>query len=165
MRNVFSKTMLHVYRSSRQVFFTLFTPFMLLAAAVTIAQRPTLGNAVRPYVAVDSPVVAIVHARVLDGTGAPARSNQTLIIRDGDIAALGSDGAVQVPADARTVDATGKTVIPGLVMMHEARRAGTDTVPSQSISARGRRARLAALNGEGAVQKISRSVWTGVRRS
>ncbi|HWJ40207.1 MAG TPA: hypothetical protein VNT29_03715, partial [Candidatus Limnocylindrales bacterium] len=72
------------------------------------AQRPTLAAAVHAYVAVDSPIVALTHARVIDGTGAPARDDQTLIIRDGRIAALGASGSVAVPAGAQVVDLTGK---------------------------------------------------------
>src|SRR5258705_7042430 len=83
------------------------------------AQRPTLSAAVRSYVAVDSPIVALTHARVIDGTGAAARGDQTLIIRDGRIAALGASRSVAVPAGAVVIDLTGKTVIPGLVMVHE----------------------------------------------
>src|SRR5579862_1950771 len=95
---------------------------LLLALAITSvagAQRPTLAPAVRPYVRVDTSVVAITHARVIDGTGAPARPNQTIVIRDGVIAALGDADRVAVPPGAQVIDATGKTVIPGLVMVHE----------------------------------------------
>ena len=83
------------------------------------AQRPTVAAGVRPYVAVDTPVVALTHARVIDGTGAPARNDQTLIIRDGAIAAVGDARSVTVPAGAQVIDLTGKSVIPGLVMVHE----------------------------------------------
>jgi enamidase len=83
------------------------------------AQRPTLSAAVRSFVAVDTPVVALTHARVIDGTGAPARDDQTLIIRDGRIAALGASRSVAIPGGAQVIDLTGKTVIPGLVMVHE----------------------------------------------
>jgi enamidase len=91
----------------------------LLTTNMVSAQRPPLGPAVRPYVKIDASVVALVHARVIDGTGAPARANQTLILSDGNIAAVGDDGTVPVPAGALTLDLTGKSVIPGLVMMHE----------------------------------------------
>jgi imidazolonepropionase-like amidohydrolase len=83
------------------------------------AQRPTLSKSVHAFIAVDTPTVALIHARVIDGTGAPARDDQTLIIRDGRIAQLGASGSVAVPAGAQVLDLTGKTVIPGLVMMHE----------------------------------------------
>ncbi|MGH7654601.1 MAG: amidohydrolase family protein [Gemmatimonadaceae bacterium] len=68
---------------------------------------------------VDTAVVALTHTRVIDGTGAPPRENQTLIIRDGSIAALGDDGKVTIPAGALTMDLTGKSVIPGMVQVHE----------------------------------------------
>ncbi|HMH85195.1 MAG TPA: hypothetical protein VK529_04555, partial [Gemmatimonadaceae bacterium] len=93
--------------------------FALLASPELHAQRPTLSAAVRSYVAVDSPVVALTHARVIDGTGAPARDDQTLIIRDGRISALGASRSIAVPGGAQVLDLTGKTVIPGLVMVHE----------------------------------------------
>ena len=68
---------------------------------------------------VDTPIVALTHVRVIDGTGAPARDNQTLIVRDGRIAVLGDAASTRVPAGAQVLDLTGKSVIPGLVMMHE----------------------------------------------
>ena len=91
----------------------------LLASPELHAQRPTLSAAVRAFVAVDTPVVALTHARVVDGTGAPARDEQTVVIRNGRIAALGSSRSVAIPAGAQVIDLTGKTIIPGLVMVHE----------------------------------------------
>ena len=91
----------------------------VVVAAPAAAQRPTLSRNVRQYVAVDTPTIALTHVRVIDGTGAPARENQTLIIRDGRIAALGDAASVQLPAGARELDLSGKSVIPGLVMLHE----------------------------------------------
>ena len=93
-------------------------PLALLAAPLQ-AQRPVLAVGVRPYVAVDTAVLALTHARLIDGTGAPARNDQTLIIRDGAIAGLGDTRSVAVPAGAQVIDLTGKSVIPGLVMVHE----------------------------------------------
>ncbi len=90
------------------------------AAAVVIAQAPQqFGQAVRGFVKVDAPIVALIHARVIDGTGAPAKENQTLILRNGDIADAGDDARVTPPAGATVLDLTGKSVIPGLVMVHE----------------------------------------------
>jgi imidazolonepropionase-like amidohydrolase len=90
-----------------------------LSATPTAAQRPSLSLNVRQYVTVDTAVVVLTHVRVIDGTGAPARENQTLLIRDGNIAELGAAAAVPVPAGALVIDLTGKSVMPGLVMMHE----------------------------------------------
>jgi len=41
------------------------------------------------------------------------------VIRDGSIAAVGDAAAVTPPAGATVVDLTGRSVMPGLVMMHE----------------------------------------------
>lgn len=92
-----------------------------VAAAGVAAQpsRPQLSPAVRAYVSVDAPVVALTHVRVIDGTGAPPREDQTLVIRDGVIAAIGHFASTPVPEGATTIDLTGKSVIPGLVMVHE----------------------------------------------
>ena len=80
---------------------------------------PALASAARPFAAVDSSAVALTHVRVIDGTGAAPKADQTIIIRDGRIAATGNSAEIQVPAGVRTMDLTGKSVIPGLVMVHE----------------------------------------------
>jgi imidazolonepropionase-like amidohydrolase len=90
--------------------------FLVVAVA---AQGPALSPAVRAFVSTDAPVIALTHARIIDGTGAPAKVNQTIVIRGGMFAAVGDDAAVAAPADAQSLDLTGKTVLPGLVMLHE----------------------------------------------
>jgi imidazolonepropionase-like amidohydrolase len=55
-------------------------------------------------------------ARIIDGTGKPAIENATLIIRNGRIADVGKD--VKIPVGAERIDATGKTIIPGLINAH-----------------------------------------------
>lgn len=92
---------------------------LLLVPALGLAQRPTLTSQVKQYVAVDTPIVALTHVRVIDGTGAAPREDQTLILRDGNIVALGTAAATKVPDGALVMDLTGTSVIPGLVMMHE----------------------------------------------
>jgi imidazolonepropionase-like amidohydrolase len=94
--------------------------FASALATLAAAQRlPVTGDANRKFVKVDAAVVAITHVRVIDGTGAPARADQTVILRDGNIAAAGPAAATAVPAGATVVDGTGKSVLPGLVMLHE----------------------------------------------
>ncbi|HEY5229180.1 MAG TPA: hypothetical protein VIJ19_11605, partial [Opitutaceae bacterium] len=71
------------------------------------------------FASVKAPVVALEHARVIDGLGNPAVVSQTLVISGGKILALGADGSVAVPADALIIDLTHKSVLPGYVMVHE----------------------------------------------
>ena len=84
------------------------------------AWPPTLSAEVRQFVSVDAPVVALTHVRVIDGTGAPAREDQTVVIERGVIRAVGDAARVSIPSDGvRVLDLTGRTVLPGLVMLHE----------------------------------------------
>lgn len=88
------------------------------AAGPLVAQRPTVGNQARRFVKVDAPVIAITNVRVIDGTGAAARAGQTVVIQDGKIASVGPSASVTVPAGATTIDGAGKSVIPGLIGLH-----------------------------------------------
>ena len=90
-----------------------------LVTAPLAAQRPTLTPANRQFVAVDAPIVALAHVRVVDGTGAAARDDQTIVITGDRITAVGPSGSVSVPTGAQTIDLAGHTVIPGLVGLHD----------------------------------------------
>jgi imidazolonepropionase-like amidohydrolase len=92
---------------------------VLLAGVVAGAQPPQFSNTARGFIKVDAPVIALTHVRVIDGTGAPARDNQTIVIRGGSVAEMGDTSRVKAPDGATTIDLTGKSVIPGLVMVHE----------------------------------------------
>ena len=92
--------------------------YSALTAQATNA-RPTLSQAVRQYVTVDTAVLALTHVRLIDGTGAPAREDQTIIVRNGNIASVGPSASTTPPPNAQVIDLTGKSVIPGLVMLHE----------------------------------------------
>lgn len=58
---------------------------------------------------------AIVGATVIDGTGTAAIQDATIVIRGSKIAAVGPRAKVQVPNEARVIDAAGKFVTPGFV--------------------------------------------------
>ena len=87
-----------------------------LLATAHAQQNP---NAVANFVTINEPVVALTHARVIDGSGAAPRADQTIVVRGGMIAELGDSSRVSAPAGATVVDLTGQSVIPGLVMVHE----------------------------------------------
>jgi imidazolonepropionase-like amidohydrolase len=88
----------------------------LLSAGALVAQSPSAE--VRRFLRVDAALVALVHVRVVDGTGAPAREDQTLVLRDGRIEAMGASLALAPPKGAQVLDLAGHTVLPGLVGMH-----------------------------------------------
>lgn len=97
---------------------------LLWAASLTVPllQLPaqaTLTPGVAPFVSVNAPVVALTHARLVDGTGTAARVNQTIVISGARITAVGPSASTPVPAGAQTIDLTGQTVMPGQVGLHE----------------------------------------------
>jgi imidazolonepropionase-like amidohydrolase len=87
------------------------------------AQRTMLpawpGYGVRAFIQVNSPVVALTHVRVIDGSGAAPLENSTILISGGRIQAIGDSRVISVPAEAQVLDLTGRTVFPGLVGMHD----------------------------------------------
>ena len=93
----------------------------VLIAALPCAAQPadTLSDAVRQFVEVAEPTVALTGVQVVDGTGSPAASGQTILIQDGRIAAVGPDDEVEVPDGARVLALDGHTVVPGFVGLHD----------------------------------------------
>ena len=83
----------------RQVFVVL---FIVCCAVLSAAQTQPVSE-VKQFARVDSPVTALEHVRVIDGTGAAAKPDQTIVISGGKITALGNSGSVQVPAGATDV--------------------------------------------------------------
>jgi imidazolonepropionase-like amidohydrolase len=77
------------------------------------------SSQVTPYIKVNVPVVAITNVKLVDGTGKPAKLNQTIVFSNGKIQQVGDAAKVKVPEGAQVIDGTGKTIIPGLVMLHE----------------------------------------------
>lgn len=61
---------------------------------------------------------ALVGATLIDGTGKPPIPDSAVLVRGGRIVAAGPRASVTIPAGARVIEATGKTLIPGLWEMH-----------------------------------------------
>jgi imidazolonepropionase-like amidohydrolase len=59
---------------------------------------------------------AWVGARIIDGSGRPPVESATLYIRNGQIEAVGKH--VKLPTGVQRIDASGKTIIPGLISAH-----------------------------------------------
>ena len=90
----------------------------LLASTALLAQAAP-PNALDKLIREKSPVIAITHVQLLDGTGAAALSDQTVVFDHGTITAVGASASTATPAAAKVIDGTGKTLLPGLVGMHE----------------------------------------------
>jgi imidazolonepropionase-like amidohydrolase len=91
---------------------------LILACAVALVAQ-TLSPQVHGFVKVDVPVVALTHVRVIDGTGAAVREDQTIVLSKGKIESVSDAASPHVPNDAQILDLHGYSVIPGLVGMHD----------------------------------------------
>ena len=90
---------------------------LVLAPAAGRADTPL---ALKPYVAEDAPSLVLEHVRIIDGTGAQPVDDQRIDIAGGRIVRVVSGKArIALPAGAKVLDLTGRTVMPGLVGMHE----------------------------------------------
>jgi imidazolonepropionase-like amidohydrolase len=85
--------------------------FLLLFATIPLAAQTT---------------TVIRGARVVDGTGAPAKM-ATVLIRGNHIEAVGDN--IPTPAGAHVIDATGQTLLPGLFDLHTHLRASGSLSP------------------------------------
>ena len=87
------------------------------AALAPLTGQSPFSKDVAPFVIVPGPNVIINHVRIIDGTGAPPKENQTIFISGGKIQIIGETGKIAIPG-GQVLDGTGYTVIPGLVGMH-----------------------------------------------
>ncbi|HET9363759.1 MAG TPA: amidohydrolase family protein [Candidatus Angelobacter sp.] len=94
-------------------------PIALMIVCCTTCFAQPQQPSTKDFIRVQSPVIALEHVRVINGTGAPAQADQTIVISGGKITAIGKAGAVPVPADANRMDFTGYSALPGLVGMHD----------------------------------------------
>lgn len=93
-----------------------------LALVLVMAAAPVQG-ADSPA---EEPPLAVVGGLLIDGTGAEPVPDSAIIIQGGRIMAAGPRTETLIPPGAVAVDATGLTVIPGLIDMHTHLREGLD---------------------------------------
>lgn len=100
---------------------TIFGCLICMLASPLRAQTTaaSLAPGVREFVKVSGPVIALTHVRVIDGTGSPARNDQTIVISGDKIQSIGDSSSASLPAGAQVLDLSDKTVLPGFVGMHE----------------------------------------------
>lgn len=81
---------------------------------------PEKGIKIGLEVSTDKPkgVIALTNARIITMRGNEVIENGTIVIDGKQIKAIGKTGEVTVPAGAKTIDCSGKTVLPGFIDAH-----------------------------------------------
>src|ERR1051326_8071002 len=90
---------------------------VLLTGAASAAPAVSLMEFNPPAAATNS-VLAIVGATLIDGRGGAPLSDAVILIRGSKIGTVGPRKTTRVPPDAELFDATGKTLLPGLMDSH-----------------------------------------------
>ena len=102
----------------RKIYFTVCVLFFITLLQSQIYSQQ-LSSAVKQFVSISADTIALVHVNIIDGTGGPVKNDQVIVIIKGRIAKTGDSKNVTIPASAKILDCKGKTVIPGMIMMHE----------------------------------------------
>jgi hypothetical protein len=68
---------------------------LIFAAALAGAGQQIFTPGLKPFIAVDDPVIALEHVRVIDGTSAPPVEDQTIVIDHGRIQSVGPSDRAQ----------------------------------------------------------------------
>src|SRR6266581_6337916 len=90
---------------------------LLVLCSFAVAQN--LSPEVKEFVKVDAPIIVLQHVRVIDGTGSPAREDQTIVLASGKIESVANAASASVPKGSQVLDLHGYSVLPGLVGMHD----------------------------------------------
>lgn len=78
-----------------------------------------------------SDYTAVIHGMLIDGTGTTPVADSVVLVCDTVVEAVGAFGALEIPPEAVCIDATGKTVMPGLIEGHA--HVGGDTKAIQTL--------------------------------
>jgi len=92
---------------------------LLIVCSFTSMKAQQFSKRVSDFISVNAAVVAITNVTIIDGTGTTPKTNQTIILNNDRIDDVGDTTSITIPEGATVIDGTGKTVIPGLVMLHE----------------------------------------------
>ena len=93
----------------------------LLASVVFIHESfsQAFSESVKPFISVQADTFALTDVKLIDGTGGPIRNHQTIVVENGRIAHVGDNASIKIPNGIKVISCGGKTIIPGMVMMHE----------------------------------------------
>ena len=83
---------------------------LVLTSSVVLTAQELVSNRQREIVFKSVNVIPMDRERVLD--------NQTVVVKNGRITAMGNTGSIKVGTDALVIDATGKYLMPGWAEMH-----------------------------------------------
>jgi imidazolonepropionase-like amidohydrolase len=92
---------------------------LVLCLIALAGQAQRFVPSVSKYISDSAETIAFRDVKIIDGTGNPSKEHQSVIISKGRIVKIGDVQDIVIPAEASVINCSGKTIIPGLVMLHE----------------------------------------------
>lgn len=101
--------------------------FIILVSLQSCAQKPEtdiqakelyFSDYTQSFVSLDTSNIALSNVKVIDGTGNPSKNSQTVLIQSGIIVDIGNANEIQITDDFYEINLSGKTIIPGIIGMH-----------------------------------------------
>lgn len=114
------------YTLDRKKYWLLF----LFTVSIVRVQGQSFSPVTKQFITVNADTVILTHAKIIDGTGKPSMNDQSIVIIKGKIAKVGNSSTIGFLQSAKTIDCSGKTIIPGMIMMHEHLFYGESQPPS-----------------------------------
>src|ERR1700689_4705618 len=90
----------------------------LLLALQAISQT-TFSPAVKKFIDYDTAVITFTHCKLADVKHLKVLEDQTVIVRNGIITAVDDSKKLAPPAGSTVIDLTGKSLLPGFVLLHQ----------------------------------------------
>lgn len=87
-------------------------------AITTSSISNNLSDYTQSFVSVDFPKLALINAKVIDGTGSAAQKRQTILIANGIIVQIGATNSIKIPEEYHILNLSNRTIIPGIIGTH-----------------------------------------------
>jgi imidazolonepropionase-like amidohydrolase len=107
--------------------------FKLIAFGIVVSLGTSLHSQERKFITPPTQVIAIRAGRLFDSRAGTTLNNQVILIRGDHIAEVGP--AVQIPREARIIDLSAATVLPGMIDTHVHVNTGGDTPAQRALIA------------------------------
>ena len=85
---------------------------------VSVYSTQELSASTKSYVSINQPKLALINAHLIDGTGRPPKTEQSILIENGKIIRVGDSKTIKIPMGFHILDVTNKTIIPGIIGTH-----------------------------------------------
>lgn len=91
----------------------------LLITFHLISYGQEFSKQVIDFIEIQDSIIAITNVTLIDGTGGVIKENYDIMFINNRITSIAKSGELKIQKNAKIIDGTGKTVIPGFIMMHE----------------------------------------------